>query len=282
MRWGRTVDTHCGALRGRPQLESTTIKLVVLCALIALPSGCVGPVQSLYLPGDGKPRKSVYVVSHGWHTGLVVRRETVPEGIWPERSDFVDSEYVEVGWGDRDFYQAREATSGVALKAVFWSTSSVLHVVGFNDPVERAFPGSDIVEIKLPDRGFEKLSTFIQDAYARDESGRAIPLGPGQYGNSRFYLATERYYLLKTCNTWTARALRSAGCPIMPLYAVTAGSVMSQARKCAEAIRSGERRESWLAPEFRLRLSASVTAGEREPWEPLGSWASLMPMARMR
>ena len=91
-------------------------------------------------------------------------------------------------------------------------------------------PRREIFEIAVSGRGFDRLVTFIQEAHARDEAGRAIPLGPGQYGNSRFYLAREKYFLLKTCNTWTARALRAAGAPITPLYALTAGNVMSQAR----------------------------------------------------
>ncbi|MFQ5830981.1 MAG: DUF2459 domain-containing protein [Candidatus Methylomirabilia bacterium] len=213
------------------------MKIAALCAVIVLSSGCAGPVKGLYPPAEGESAKAIYVVSHGWHTGVVVRRQDIPDGIWPEHNDFADSEYVEVGWGDRDFYRAPEATSGLALKAVFWPTSSVLHIVGFDDPVGRALRGSDIIAINVSDRGHKELSTFIQDAYARDESGRAIPLGPGQHKNSRFYLASEKYYLLKTCNNWTARALRSAGVPITPLYAVTAGNVMYQVGKFGRATR---------------------------------------------
>jgi hypothetical protein len=40
-------------------------------------------------------------VSHGWHTGLVIRRADIPEGIWPEPHHYADPAYVEVGWGDR-------------------------------------------------------------------------------------------------------------------------------------------------------------------------------------
>lgn len=211
-----------------------------LCAFLGLSWGCAGPIQGLYPPEAGDPVTSVYVVSHGWHTGLVVNRRDIPEGIWPEHNDFPNSDYLEVGWGDRDFYQAAEPTSGLALKAAFWPTASVLHVAGFRGPVERFLGGAERIEIGLSPRGFRALTAFIQDAYARDESGKAIPLGPGQYGQSRFYLARETYFLLKTCNTWIARALRAAGCPVTPLYAVTAGNVMYQARKC----RAGTRPES--------------------------------------
>ena len=218
-------------------VASRRAPLAALGAFLALSWGCAGPVRGLYPPGEGEAVRSVYVVSHGWHTGIVVNRQDIPEGVWPEHNDFPDSEYLEVGWGDRDFYQAAEPTSGLALKAVFWPTASVLHVVGFRGPAERFPGGAGRIEIGLSPRGFRALAAFIEDTYARDESGKAIPLGPGQYGQSRFYLARETYFLLKTCNTWIARALRAAGCPVTPLYAVTAGNVMYQARKCRAASR---------------------------------------------
>ena len=61
-------------------------------------------------------------------------------------------------------------------------------------------------------------------------------LGQGQYANSRFYAARGKYSLLQTCNTWTARALRSAGLPITSLYAVSAGNVMAQTRPLGRRI----------------------------------------------
>jgi hypothetical protein len=108
-----------------------------------------------------------------------------------------------------------------------------LHIVGFDGPVERFFSDREIVEIRVAERGFRDLAAFVQDAYARD-GGRPIVLGLGQSANSRFYLAREKYFLLKTCNTWTARALRSAGLPVTPLTAVTAANLMDQVRKTAQ------------------------------------------------
>ncbi len=43
-------------------------------------------------------RQAETPVSHGWPTGLVIRRADIPEGIW--RHHYADAAYVEVGWGD--------------------------------------------------------------------------------------------------------------------------------------------------------------------------------------
>jgi uncharacterized protein (TIGR02117 family) len=143
---------------------------------------------------------------------------------------------VEVGWGAREFYTAPEGTVGLALKVAFWPAPGVLHVVGFDGPVQQFFRQREIVEILLSDRAFHQLTAFLGDAYAKDASGGAMVVGRGQYANSRFYVAREKYFLLKTCNTWTARALRSAGLPITSLYAVSAGNVMDQTRALGKVL----------------------------------------------
>ena len=201
--------------------------LGLLLALV----GCARSVQGLYPPGAGEPIRSIYVINHGWHTGIAVRRADIPEGVWPQHRDLLASEYVEVGWGNRDFYLAPEGTVWLALKAAVWPTPGVLHVVGFDGPMERFFDGREIVQVLVSDRGFHQLAVVIQDAYAKDEAGTPIVVGPGQYANSRFYVAREKYYVLKTCNTWTVTALRAAGLPVVPLSAVTAAGAIAEARR---------------------------------------------------
>lgn len=209
---------------------------LVLLIVAALFVGCLGPVATLYPAGQPDRPAAVWVVAHGWHTGLVVRRSDISSTLWPERDDFSRSRYLEVGWGDLDFYQARDGGSRLALKAAFVPGSSVLHVVGFDSPVEESFAGSEVVEIRLSRPGLDGLTRFIHASYARDADGRAVKLGRGLYGRSQFYQATGTYHLLNTCNTWVARGLRAAGCPITPAYAMTAGNVMFQVRQFGRAV----------------------------------------------
>ncbi len=211
------------------------LKLAGSLLLVALVTACLGPVRGFYPPASGEPVKSVWVLDHGWHTGVAVRQDDIPEGVWPEHLDLPKSEFIEVGWGNEDFYLAPRGTVWLAIKAVLWPTPSVLHLVAFDGPVGRFLPAGDVVEIRVSEPGFRRLAEFLEQAYARDASGRTVPLGPGQYSNSRFYRARERYFLLNTCNTWTAQALRMTGAPITPPYALTAGNVMSQVRRLAAA-----------------------------------------------
>jgi uncharacterized protein (TIGR02117 family) len=208
----------------------------MLAGCAAVPSG--GQLSPMARP------VTVYVVTHGWHTGIVMRLEDVPQGAWPEHRDFPGARYVEVGWGDRDFYQAPEPTSGLALTAAFRSRGSVLYVTALDAPPGGSSAPPDVLPIRLSLEEAGQLAAFIGRAHARDESGRAIPLPPGPWGPGRFYLATERYLLLRTCNTWTAKALQAAGCAMRPFLAFAAGAVMAQARAgCAGAVgeRAGQR-----------------------------------------
>ncbi len=159
-----------------------------------------------------------------------MERAEVSPAIWPESADLGAFRHVEVGWGDGAFYPAPRGTLGLALKAAFSSESTVLHVAAFDAPVTELFRGTTIMEVPLSREGFDALSRFIHDAYARDAAGRPIVVAPGLYGHARFYRATGRYRLFDNSNTWTARALQAAGCPIDPSGVITAEGLLGQAR----------------------------------------------------
>ena len=184
----------------------------------------------------------VYVTGHGWHTGLVLRTEDVPPSILPEVLDFQGTELVEFGWGDEGFYRAKKITPGLVAKAALLPTPSVLHLAGFNGQVEDFFTASDLIELSLDDAQFEELCKFLSASFDRTAE---VPdnLGQGLYGRSRFYRANGSYYFPKTCNVWTARALKAAGLPTRPTSSMTAESVLRQARRIGRDVQTSA---SWV------------------------------------
>jgi uncharacterized protein (TIGR02117 family) len=197
---------------------------------LVLTCGCATPGKRLFPPGQNEPVKIIYLVSHGWHAGIVLRRSDTPKDIWPSGPGFPRGEFLQVGWGDSEYYQIPDPPFAVSLKAALLPTSSVLHIVGFNGPVAGYFVNSEVIRIELSEPGFEKLYRFIATSFARDEAGHMRPLGEGLYGDSRFYQSREVYHLLNTSNVWNARALREAGCPVT-LGTLTVDHLMSQARQ---------------------------------------------------
>ncbi len=214
--------------------------LFVLSILLSIP-GCAAKVSGPYQASKTMTAKTIFVTSHGWHTGIVIPVQHISKKIWPESQEFKNFDYIEVGWGDEGFYRAKKVTARITLKAILWPTKSVLHVVGFNGPVEAYFSESGIVAINLSEKGFNELCGYISEVYYKDQTGKQLFLGKGLYGKSRFYRANGKYYFPKTCNVWTAKVLRVAGCPIKPVFAQRAANVLSQTKKFGVVVQEAKK-----------------------------------------
>jgi uncharacterized protein (TIGR02117 family) len=213
------------------------LRVVVLLAATAA-GACAAPASHLCPAPPEQPAEVIYVVSHGWHAGLVLPSRAAALGGWPLSSSFQPGKQVEVGWGERDYYMTSDPGWWLAVKAVLVPNESVLHMVWLDAPLGESFSGSEILEIRLSATGMEQLSRYIGDSFARNERGLGIDLGAGKYGDSRFYLSRERYHAFNTCNVWVARALQAAGCPISPAFALTVNDVMRRVRPFATQVQA--------------------------------------------
>ncbi|WP_158089323.1 DUF2459 domain-containing protein [Magnetofaba australis] len=169
-------------------------------------------------------------MGHGWHTGVVVDLARVGHDQLAAAQDFANFRYLEIGWGDEGFYRApnNDITVGLAARAIFLPTPSVLHLVGINAPPQRAFSASDVRRVPLSKAGFDALLAFIDGMFDKDEAGELRYLGPGLYGYARFYRAHGSYTFFRTCNTWTQQALKAAQLPIHDYWGATSESVLEQ------------------------------------------------------
>ena len=168
----------------------------------------------------------VYVVNHGWHTGFVLPASDIQQFIPELKTRFGKAPYIEFGWGDNEFYQAEEITSGITLKAIFLPTDSVVHVVAVTRKADKYFKHSEVEKFCLEDSEFKSLVKFISNSFYRDESGNILKLNHGIYGDSQFYKAKGDFHIFNTCNKWTAKGLESAGMNISTTFKLTAGSIM--------------------------------------------------------
>jgi uncharacterized protein (TIGR02117 family) len=212
---------------------------VAACVLIALALFVIAAIV-MARPGDLKlypatagASVAVFVVSHGYHAGLLMPRETLATmasqdgdaalGAIGQR--FAGYPWLEIGWGDEGFYASvptiGHLTFASAVRALFRpGNRSVLHVVGVPDDLRVAFPAAAIVRLDLTQQGFRRLLARLDATFAADPQGAAIQdLGPGLYGPSRFYRAVGSFNLLNVCNHWTAGLLDAAGVPTDPVLA---------------------------------------------------------------
>ena len=208
------------------------MKNVILLIIIIL-AGCSAKpyIVSYAEEFEGSGQNEVYVVSHGWHTGFVIPAPEI-QGVMPElERRFGNTPYIEFGWGDKGFYQAKETTSGLTLRAIFWPTESVVYSVAVPQKVEEYFSNSEVAKLCLSDGELSALIGFISSSFYRDKSGNLLELQKGIYGDSKFYSGVGDFYLMNMCNRWTAKGLKSIGMDISPTLKLTAGSVMNYLTK---------------------------------------------------
>jgi len=169
---------------------------------------------------------TIYIVSHGWHTGIIIPASDIQQRLPQLKTRFASALFLEFGWGDRGFYQADEIGAGLVFSALFWPTESVIHIVAVEVEVSSYFSTSDIIKICLNNKQYAALLDFITKSFYQNDQAELKQLGKGIYGSSQFYQGKGDYYLTNTCNKWTAKAFQSMGFDISPLFHLTADSVM--------------------------------------------------------
>lgn len=184
--------------------------------------------------GAGIQITSVQITSNGWHTGIVLKRADLAPDLLPEAEDFARAAYLEFGWGDAEFYPAKEYTLALTLGAALPS-AALMHVAGLAAHPAAVWPGNETIELALSAEQFRKLQEFIHASFARAQGGRVAAAQAGLYRDSFFYPATGEFHLFNTCNSWTARALAAAGLAVDPTLVMRAEGVMAQLRELASS-----------------------------------------------
>jgi uncharacterized protein (TIGR02117 family) len=178
--------------------------------------------------------KRIYVIKYEWHTGVIFERNQAVNYFPALQNDFHDFKYIEIGWGDKDFYMAEEETFWLAFKAGMLPTKSALHITAIDEDPEKHYSAYEIIRLDLSHEDFKHMIQYFNKSFALDANYNNIKLKNGLKKNSQFYLSVEKYYILKTCNAWIARGLKKAGVPIRPFFALTSKNVMKQLKRIEE------------------------------------------------
>jgi hypothetical protein len=126
--------------------------------------------RSLYPPTAAAPSRGIFIVNHGYHTGIVLPRDALATlaggrgygALIAVAARFGTYPWIEVGWGDEGFYRevptAAALTFGLALRALFRpGNPSVLHVVGLAAEPSVIFVTSDVLRLDLSETGFDRM-----------------------------------------------------------------------------------------------------------------------------
>ena len=221
------------------------IALLVLFALFAAAAAITArPADPmLWPPRAGERTIEIVVTSNGYHTGVALPRETLAEfasgrgypALIAVTQRFAAFDWIEFGWGDREFYQSvptiGDLTLPLALRALFWpGNTSVLHVVGIGGDPARVFPSAELVRVPLSTTGFDRLLARLDATFVPPDGGALPDLGRGLYGPSLFYRATDTFSIFRVCNHWIADLLGAAGLPTAPVLATVPSGLILDLR----------------------------------------------------
>ena len=158
-------------------------------------------------------------------------------------NEFLDAQFLEFSWGDKDFFTSDRGTIWQAMKATFVPTQSVLLVTAYTKHPCLRFNVKNIQELSLTREGFIHLMSYMNSSMAIDIASKQ-PITVLEYSErSCLYLSNEEYHAFKTCNVWTARALKRSGLKVVPVWAITSGNIMRQVRRAEKHTNASVRRD---------------------------------------
>lgn len=210
-----------------PDNYRTKMKILLFLFLIL-------SATSLRAYQEQEDKHTIYVSSLSWHTGIVVPAESFPDSLWREGHNYENAHYLEIGWGDADFFTQEAFNIWYALKAVFWPTPTAIQIKPIYQNAENHYYNTNVAKIEISDEQLQNLTSFLVEELELDENGKIIP-AKGDSGRN-FYKGSSSYYFPKNSNVWAARALKKAGFSINPIWYQTTGQVVKKASKIGEMI----------------------------------------------
>jgi uncharacterized protein (TIGR02117 family) len=199
-KWLRKIGISISAIIGLYMIAA------LIGSLIARNAGWQEPAE----------RITIYVVSNGYHSGLVLPVAAGGEdwSLIVQPTDLPGpgfaGNYLLFGWGDRDFYlntpSLSDITPGTALGALIGSGKTLVHVDHLMSPSDLEDPRP----IRLSPAAYTRLTRYIRTSIKRGSDGHPVTIA-GYDVSDVFYEARGHYNAVVTCNVWTSNALAAAG-----------------------------------------------------------------------
>lgn len=184
----------------------------------------------------------IYISNQGIHSDIIVpvKNEYFNWNQYLRLSEIgreANSEYkyLSFGWGDRAFMLETPTSATIkpvtAFNALFLPTPSTVQVQGY-----RVFPQNKETKcVKISGHNYLNIVNFIKNSFQLDAGGNKIKISYGYHNSDSFYEANGSYSILRSCNDWTAEALRKADVNT-PLWSTLSSAVMFHLNSGCECI----------------------------------------------
>lgn len=205
-----------------------------LCLVAISVYGCAWSPVKPYA-GSAPPHQNLYVIVSDWHSEIGIPADALPWPLASLRKMSPKARYFVFGWGQRDYYMARQPGLRDLVKAVLPSPSVVLVIPLTQPPTAFFTAGSSVFRIPVAQEGIDRLALFLWGYFAKDVQHLPRRVGDGPYPGSSFYASGATYSPFNTCNSWTAAALHVSGLPVSATGVVFAYQVVDEVRHPRQA-----------------------------------------------
>jgi uncharacterized protein (TIGR02117 family) len=187
---------------------------IIIALIIIVISGCSSSGDFSKRVGSSEEHPyTIYVLNEGWHTGIVMKVSDISEDDFPEVKTFSGDQFIDIGWGDEEYYRIPGFDLSLAMRALLSPSSSALKIRTLNIPVETYYKTfTYCVAFHLSKEEFTSLSRYVGNTFKMN-SNKTIML-ENRSNIIYFYKANGDYHLFNTCNTWVAEALEYTGIPV--------------------------------------------------------------------
>ena len=156
-----------------------------------------------------------YFTNNGLHTHLVFPTQQIKDLVPSLKPYFLDTTWLQIGWGDYQYYGNPEQTNWMGAKALFLPTAAVIGMLGINTIPEDIPKNTAFYKISLDTMHWNAILGFIC-AHFKTDAANQIAMIRAKPTGEMFFAAHGTYSIFNTCNHWTAKALATAGLSMKP------------------------------------------------------------------
>jgi hypothetical protein len=195
-------------------------------------NGCAASQPGLWPPAAGERSYPIYVSLDTWHGMIGFDHGVSPGSVLKLGPKEIESsgdnrlQYEEWGYAERKWYVEGQQGLIGALRALLWPTEGTVEI-GRHDQLwayRTPQPPADMFVFNLTEEGLLRLRRHLMSTLAATKPIARI-------GSSFFYSSRRAYHLFYNCHHYVAHALREAGVPVSPLWAVTRTTLAMQLRR---------------------------------------------------
>jgi hypothetical protein len=196
--------------------------------VLVLPGCATVPRRHPQRAAAASASRWLYVVRRGWHVDIGLEVDALGPQLQPLAREFPGATYLVFGFGDRHYLLARKRGLSETFGAL-WPGDGLILLTALNAAPARAFPTGEVIALRVNQDQELAAEAFIRRSVDSAEADPR-PYAPGPYAGSAFFLATQRYSALYTCNTWVAADLAAAGLPVHGPRVLLAGELWAEVR----------------------------------------------------